>query len=310
MVVDPGAKSGTARPWLTVVLDDCSRAVPGYALNVSAPSAMQTALALHQAIWHKADPNWHVCGIPQVLYSDHGSDFTSHHIDQVCANLHVRLVHSTPGQPRGRGKVERFFATVNQLFLPGLPGHLVKGKPASPPTMTLSELDAALHHFIVGDYHHREHSETGEAPRARWEADGFVPQLPEHLEDLDLLLLTVPRPRLVHPDGIRFQGLRYLDVGLAAYVGETVTVRYDPRDLTEVRVFHKDLFVCRATCAELATTTISLKDLVAARNRRRRELQGEIGERRSLVEELLAVHQPAPPRTSRPGSRLKRYRNE
>jgi putative transposase len=176
--------------------------------------------------------------------------------------------------------------------------------------MTLSELDAALHRFIVDDYHHREHSETGEAPRARWEADGFVPQLPEHVEDLDLLLLTVPRPRFVHPDGIRFQGLRYLDVGLAAYVGESVTVRYDPRDLTEVRVFHKDLFVCRATCAELATTTISLKDLVAARNRRRRELRGEIGERRSLVEELLAVHQPAPPRTSRPGSRLKRYRNE
>ena len=129
--------------------------------------------------------------------------------------------------------------------------------------MTLSELDAALHRFIVDDYHHREHSETGEAPRARWEADGFVPQLPEHVEDLDLLLLTVPRPRFVHPDGIRFQGLRYLDVGLVAYVGESVTVRYDPRDLTEVRVFHKDLFVCRATCAELATTTISLKDLVA-----------------------------------------------
>jgi len=43
-----------------------------------------------------------------------------------------------------------------------------------------------------------------------------VPQLPARLEDLDLLLLSVARSRVVHPDGIRFEGLRYLDLTLAA----------------------------------------------------------------------------------------------
>jgi hypothetical protein len=33
----------------------------------------------------------------------------------------------------------------------------------------------------------------------------------------------------MHPDGIHVQGLRYLDLTLAAYVGERVTIRYDPR---------------------------------------------------------------------------------
>src|SRR5262249_62051086 len=65
------------KPWLTVILDDYSRAVAGYALYLSDPSTIQTALALRQAIWRKAQPGWHLCGIPQVLYSDHGSDFTS-----------------------------------------------------------------------------------------------------------------------------------------------------------------------------------------------------------------------------------------
>jgi len=51
------------------------------------------------AIWRKTDPAWLVCGIPGLLYSDHGSDFTSRHMDQVCADLHVQLVHSTAGQP-------------------------------------------------------------------------------------------------------------------------------------------------------------------------------------------------------------------
>jgi hypothetical protein len=32
--------------------------------------AVQTALALRQAIWRKDDPRWHVCGIPDVLHTD------------------------------------------------------------------------------------------------------------------------------------------------------------------------------------------------------------------------------------------------
>jgi putative transposase len=69
LVVDPPGPP--ARPWLTVILDDHSRAVPGYAVNLTDPSALQTALALRQAIWRKADPAWHVCGIPETLYSDY-----------------------------------------------------------------------------------------------------------------------------------------------------------------------------------------------------------------------------------------------
>jgi Mu transposase, C-terminal len=82
---------------------------------------------------------------------------------------------------------------------------------------------------------------------------------------------------------------------LAAYVGEQVTVRYDPWDLAEVRVFHQGQFLCRAVSAELAAATISLKDLEAARNRRRRELRTELTSRRSLVDALRhPVREPVP----------------
>ena len=105
------------KPWLSVIMDDYSRVVAGYYLTLLAPSALQTALALRQAIWRKHEPDWPVCGIPHTLYIDHGSDFTSQHIEQVCADLKIQLVFSTVGKPRGRGKIERFFETVNQLFL-------------------------------------------------------------------------------------------------------------------------------------------------------------------------------------------------
>jgi putative transposase len=35
---------------------------------------LNTSLALRQAIWRKADPDWPVCGIPDTHYVDHGTE--------------------------------------------------------------------------------------------------------------------------------------------------------------------------------------------------------------------------------------------
>lgn len=278
----------TVRPWLTVVIDDHSRAIAAYRLSTKAPGALQTALALRNAIWRKSEAGWTVCGIPDVLYTDHGSDFTSHHIEQVCAGLKTQLIFSRVGQPRGRGRIERFLGTLNTCCLADLPGYIAPEGPPAKSSLTLVGLDAALGHFIVQTYHHAPHSMTGETPQARWDRGGFLPRMPVSLEQLDLLLLTVVRPRQVQRDGIRFQSLRYIDPTLAAFVGEAVTIRYDPADIAEVRVYRGDAFLCRAICQELAGETVSLKDIVRARTERRQALQSTIKNRRSLVDQVLA----------------------
>lgn len=116
-----------ARPWLSVIEDDYSRAIAGYTLSFQAPSAMHTALALHQAIWRKRELRWTICGIPERFYTDHGSDFTSQHLEQVSADLRIRLVFSQPGQPCGRGRIERLFQTVTQLWLCHQPDYTPPG---------------------------------------------------------------------------------------------------------------------------------------------------------------------------------------
>jgi putative transposase len=213
---------------------------------------------------------------------------------QVSADLKMALVFSEPGMPRGRGKIERFFRTVNQMLLSGLPGYTPAGLPPSHAVLTVSAFEAELQRFILDQYHQRPHSETGEPPQARWESGGFLPRLPESLEHLDLLLLTVAKSRQVRPDGIHFQGLRYLDLTLAAYVGESVIIRYDPRDMAEIRIFHHDRFLCRAICAELAAETIALRDIIQARNRRRRDLRHTLQDRSRTVEALLEARRGAP----------------
>lgn len=307
---------GTARrPWLTIIIDDYSRAVAAYFLSFAAPSAIQTALALRQAIWRKPQAGWHVCGIPLVLYTDHGSDFTSHHIEQVAADLKIRLIFSGVARPRGRGKIERFFDSLSQVLLSRLPGYS-RTQADRKAVLSLADLAGEIETYLIGEYLVTPHSTTGQAPQARWEAGGFLPQMPDSLERLDLLLLTVARTRRVQQDGIRFMGMRYIDPTLAAYVGEEVLLRYDPRDVAEIRVFHEGRFLCRAVCQELAGATVPLRDIVSARNRRRRELRQTLVDRKRVVDSLLEAKRwdtdekiPAdePPKPAPSAVKLKRY---
>lgn len=204
----------------------------------------------------------------------------------VCADLKIQLIFSNVGKPRGRGKIERFFNTINQRLLCQLPGYIIKGH-NSKPGLALSQFEIRLKEFLLKCYHEEVHSITKESPINRWGNNGFLPHLPESLEKLDLLLLTVAKPRKVHQDGIYFQSLRYLDPILAAYIGESIVIRYDPRDIAEIRVFYQNKFLCRAVCQELAGEVISLKDITQARNQRKKELKEIISRRKSLVDQLL-----------------------
>ena len=289
------AAGRVVRPWMTTVIDDHSRVLAGYLLFLGAPSALQTSLALRQAIWRKDNPAWQACGIPDVLYVDHGSDFTSHHLEQVAADLHFQLVFSIIARPQGRGKVERLFLTLNTEVLPELPGHLVHGKAATPPKLSLSELDRKISAYVIDNYNVRKHGEIDAVPQAAWLGQGWIPRMPNSLEDLDLLLIMVAKPRVVLRDGIHFQGLRYMDSTLAAYVGEPVTIRYDPRDLGEIRVFHRNRFLCRAISPEHCGQAITLKDIQTARTKYRRSLRGTINERITRVTDFLSVPIETPP---------------
>jgi putative transposase len=186
--------------------------------------------------------------------------------------------------------------------------------------LTLAAFEARFLTFLLDEYHTRPQRELPLPPQARWEDAGFLPRLPESLEQLDLLLLTVAKTRRIRRDGIYFHGLRYLDPLLAAYVGEDVVIRYDPRDLAELRVYHQGQFLCRAVCQEVAAQTVSLKEIIRARNRRRRELKEAIKERVEVAQSygsnepqplLPDPSLPPPPAVERPPARrLKLYENE
>lgn len=104
------------KTYLFGVLDDHSRMLVGYRFGY-AEDTVRLAAALRPALAAR--------GVPENLYCDNGSAYIDTWLMRACAKLGVKLVHSTPGRPQGRGKIERFFRTVRDQFLVELstPGH-------------------------------------------------------------------------------------------------------------------------------------------------------------------------------------------
>lgn len=282
-------KGKPKKPWLTVIEDDYSRAICGYYLGFDAPSSQRTALALRQAIWRKVEPAWPICGIPDTFYTDHGPDFESVRMERVAADIRMKLDYSMVGEPRGRGKIERFFRTIEQMFLCELPG-LSDGKEKpgnSRKLLTLPELDSLFGDWLLGVYHRREHGATKEVPTVRWEESVLVPRIPDSLEKLDLLLMTVATTRRIGRDGIRFSNHTYTELTLAPYIGEDVVIRYDPGDMAEIRVYLGGEFLCRAVCAALADGHYTYSEVRQANSRNRRRLRAERRDIETTARELL-----------------------
>src|SRR5262249_57768846 len=100
-------------------------------------------------------------GVPERIYVDNGSAFVDSWLLRACASLGIKLVHSAPGRPEGRGKIERFFRTVRDQFLAELTSE------AAAKITGLDELNRLFTAWAETVYHARPHSETGAAPLPR-----------------------------------------------------------------------------------------------------------------------------------------------
>lgn len=93
-------------------------------------------------------------GIPHRLYTDNGAAYRSRHLALIAAKLSVAMPHTLPYQPRGRGKIERFFRTVRDGFL------------ADNTDTTIKKLNESFTTWL-NQYHNKPHSALGMSPLNR-----------------------------------------------------------------------------------------------------------------------------------------------
>jgi hypothetical protein len=164
-------------------------------------------------------------------------------LTRACAKLGIRLTHSTPGRPQGRGKIERWFATVTDQFLVEIADTTAQDLTAQDKTQAqaLLDLNRLFTAWVETVYHPRVHTETGQAPLVRW-ADGFAhagkqPQLPTPVDLAEAFSWS--QYRTVNRRTATVSLLNNTYQVDASLLGRRVELVFDPFDLTVVHVRHQ-----------------------------------------------------------------------
>lgn len=203
---------------LCAIIDDHSRVVTHAAYYPKADTR-----CFHQSLKEAIRRR----GVPRKLYTDQGGPFTNDHTRVICANLGIRLLHAKPYHAWSKGKIERFFHTVQQDFEAAL---RLPGQNAT----SLDELNGRLADWVQSVYHVRHHEGIGMSPHERFSRGSpQVHTLDAHV-DLDRLFYA-ELFRVVRKDGtVRLNNHLY-EVDLALR-GLEVRLRFDPWTLARVEV--------------------------------------------------------------------------
>lgn len=98
-------------------------------------------------------------GLPKILYCDNGAVYASQHLQLVCARLGIALVHSKPYDSPARGKIERFWRTIRECFLPMV---------ATDRNYSLEEFNHIFRAWLDKDYHRKFHHGILQPPLDRY----------------------------------------------------------------------------------------------------------------------------------------------
>jgi hypothetical protein len=163
-------------------------------------------------------------GVPEILYADNGAPFANAWLARTCAVLGIRLIHSKPYSPQGRGKQERANRYIREAFLAEATHHGIE---------SLDQLNDWFAAWAGQVANRRVHAETGQAPIDRFCAGG-----PHRQADPALIAeafrWSVTR-RVTRVATVPLEGNSYsVDPALT---GRRVELRYDPENLAAIDVF-------------------------------------------------------------------------
>jgi putative transposase len=206
---------GSVRARLFLLVDDHSR------LLVAGRWTGNETLRAGQELLHTAILRR---GSPESLHVDNGSAYSGAELARSCAILGIRLIHSRPYAPEGRGKQERLNRVIRERFL--LEATTVG-------IASLDELNDRFAAWVERYLNVRVHSETGESPLARY---AKVRRRDPHPDVLRSAFLWSAHRKVSRTAAISFEGNEYeVDASL---VGRTVELRYRPEDLFAIEVWH------------------------------------------------------------------------
>ena len=266
-LVDDLMRLPIGRPWITVLVDVCTRMVVGLTVSMQRPSAFMAGMCVASALMPKAgllkrigvEGVWDAWGQITNLHMDNAKEFRGTLIKTSCEAYGINPIYRPVKTPHYGGHIERLMGTIAGEIrnLPGATYSNPKERKGTDPertaALTLSEFERHLFDWIINVYHKRGHAGLdGIPPATFWEIkttpgggkpSGLVQSLPKDPERLRIDFLPFEH-RTVGRRGFRLEKIDFHDDYFATRVGEPhptnrkakrkYLVRYDPRNLSYV----------------------------------------------------------------------------
>jgi putative transposase len=272
-VVDDVTFQPIGRPRVTFMIDACTRYPLAFHVGWKDASVEAAMACLRHALTEKTyiktrfphiKHGWAAYGQPRTILVDQGLEFSGTSFEDACADLGISIERAPVRTPQFKGRIERFIETANtQLFhrlqgsVPGKPQHLEKLgiDPERDAVLLLSELDAAIHKWIVDVYVREDHRELDGPPALAWETRRKTDPI-ELCPDLAAVNATCSKivTRVLDREGIDLHKLTYRSEkevsGLLSDLlprapkrnatpgSVEVKVKYNPEDLSQVYVWN------------------------------------------------------------------------
>ncbi len=196
-------------------IDDYSRLVTGFKFTYT-EDTLSGQYALRRGILSR--------GLPGTVYLDNGSPFVCKQLLRSLGILGIKLVHSKPGRPEGRGKIERFFRTIRDQFIVEI---------AHSDISTIEMLDQYFQAWVEQVYHKRVHTETNNTPLSKFINGDFKPNIPDLGKVREAFLFCETRSVTKVATVSLFGNDYEVDQAL---IGRKVDLVFDPFDLKDIDV--------------------------------------------------------------------------
>jgi len=205
------------RTYLIAFLDDASRLLIAGQFFLD-ENAINLQTVLKKAILKR--------GLPKKIFADNGKIYDSLNLRMTLASLGVVLSHARVYSPASKGKIERMFHTVRMQFIEPLDLAEIH---------SLDDLNRKFSTYAESTYNVRPHSSlNGLSPLDRYLQDKERLRFITSPEKLSQVFLYETVRRVKKDATIALLNQVYeVPQGL---IGQSVTVRYDPEDLTKTLV--------------------------------------------------------------------------
>ncbi len=282
------------RPYIYLAVDSATQLIAGVWAG-EACDEMSVMRCLEHACRDKVEwcgrhdititeEQWPSHGLPYEVVTDKGREFCGARMQELCRRYGVELISQAPFRPDRKGLVEQAFHLLQERYKP-----LLRGKGVIEPdaqerwavdyrgqaVLTLEDFTQVLIHCIVYLNSGRALS-SGHTPAQLWAES--TPQLLD-VDAEELRLMSLPRTTAkLSRKGVRVNGVLYVPADMdGLYLGDELTLSYDPVNLSRVYLAEHDFRPCMAAPGQ-GVEELSLTAYKAAQEGRRamlREAEGK-----------------------------------